>query len=63
LANPDYYAIIKAFETRTGIGAVLNTSFNLHGEPIVCNAIDAMHTFVDSGLDGLLFPGVLLLKK
>ena len=61
--NPEYYAIIKAFEARTGIGAILNTSFNLHGEPIVCNAEDAMHTFIDSGLDGLLFPQVLLLKK
>jgi carbamoyltransferase len=61
--NPGYYDIIKAFEARTGIGAVLNTSFNLHGEPIVNNTADAMHTFVDSGLDGLLLPDVLLLKK
>jgi carbamoyltransferase len=62
-ANPGYYDIIKAFEARTGIGALLNTSFNLHGEPIVCTARDALHTFVRSGLDGLLFAGVLLLKK
>ncbi|MEI6424652.1 MAG: carbamoyltransferase C-terminal domain-containing protein, partial [Lentisphaerota bacterium] len=33
--NPDYYAIIKEFESMTGVGCVLNTSFNLHGDPIV----------------------------
>ena len=31
--NPEYHALIRAFERRTGVGAVLNTSFNLHGEP------------------------------
>ena len=34
--NPEYHALIREFQRRTGIGAVLNTSFNLHGEPIVC---------------------------
>lgn len=48
--NEPYRAIIKAFEDKTGIGGVLNTSFNLHGEPIVCTPADAVHTFVESGL-------------
>jgi carbamoyltransferase len=51
--NPEYHGLIKAFEDMTGIGAVLNTSFNLHGEPVVCNAADAVKTFVDSGLRNL----------
>ncbi len=61
--NPEYYRLIKAFEKRTGIGAVLNTSLNLHGRPIVCSAFDALFTFVNSGLDILLLPGVLIQKK
>ena len=61
--NPEYYNLIKAFEKITGIGAVLNTSFNLHGEPIVCDAKDAWHTFTHSSLDGLLLNNVLILKK
>jgi carbamoyltransferase len=40
--NPAYHAVLRAFERRTGIGAVLNTSFNLHGEPVVCSADDAL---------------------
>jgi len=61
--NPEYYSIIKAFERKTGIGGMLNTSLNLHGMPIVRTASDALYTFVNSGLDGLLLPGVLILKK
>jgi carbamoyltransferase len=51
--NPEYHALIRAFEGRTGVGAVLNTSFNLHGEPIVCTAADAVDTFERSGLQHL----------
>lgn len=61
--NPSYYELIEAFQKITGIGAILNTSFNLHGEPIVRNAEDAWHTFINSGLDGLLFEKKLILKK
>ena len=61
--NPEYYIIIKDFERKTGIGALLNTSFNLHGQPIVCTAQDAVHTFLNSGLDGLILPGFLILKN
>jgi carbamoyltransferase len=61
--NPEYYAIIKAFEKKTGIGGVLNTSFNLHGMPIVRTASEALDTFARSGLDALLLPGVVIVKK
>ena len=39
-ACPDYHALIKAFEAKTGIGGVLNTSLNMHGKPIVMNPVD-----------------------
>jgi len=62
-ANLEYYNLIQDFEKITGVGAVLNTSFNLHGEPIVRNAEDAWHTFIESGLDGLLLNDTLIFKK
>jgi len=61
--NQDYHSLIKAFEKRSGIGALLNTSLNLHGQPIVCTAEDAIDTFVNSGLDGMILSGTLILKK
>lgn len=63
VVNPDYYRLIKAFEKRTGIGAVLNTSLNLHGSPMVCSAEDALDTLKRSGLAGMLLPGLLVLKN
>jgi carbamoyltransferase len=61
--NPEYHAVIREFERRTGIGAVLNTSFNLHGEPIVGGAADAVDTFERSGLPHLAVGHWLLSKK
>ena len=55
--NPTYYEIIKAFERKSGLGAVLNTSFNMHGEPIVCSPADALRTFKKAGLDVLVVDG------
>ncbi len=52
--NAEYFQIIKAFEKLTGVGGLLNTSFNLHGEPVVCSPMDALHTFENSALDGLI---------
>lgn len=62
-ANPEYYEIIQAFEKETGIGGVLNTSFNLHGDPIVGDAEDAWYTFTHADLDGLLLNSTLILKR
>jgi len=61
--NPPYYRVIREFERRTGIGAVLNTSFNLHGEPLVGSAEDAVDTFERSGLPHLALGHWLISKK
>ena len=61
--NPAYHAVISEFQRRTGVGAVLNTSFNLHGEPIVCSAADAVDTFERSGLPHLAVGHWLISKK
>jgi len=52
--NPEYYKVLKSFEKESGgVGGVLNTSFNIHGEAIVRTPFDALDTFLNSGLDGL----------
>lgn len=61
--NPDYYKLIKYFEGLTGIGAVLNTSFNYHGEPVVRSPKDALHTFKLTGLKHLALGNYLISKK
>jgi len=61
--NPEYHELIKEFENITGIGAVLNTSFNLHGYPIVSSPEDAVHVFENSDTDGVLLNKTLLLKR
>ena len=61
--NPAYHAVISEFQRRTGVGAVLNTSFNLHGEPVVCSAADAVDTFERSGLPHLAVGHWLISKK
>jgi carbamoyltransferase len=61
--NPGYHAVIREFERRTGVGAVLNTSFNLHGEPIVASAADAVDTFERSGLPHVAIGHWLISKR
>jgi len=61
--NPGYYQILKAFERLTGVGGILNTSFNLHGEPIVCSPKDALDTFINSGLDALALGNFYITKS
>jgi carbamoyltransferase len=51
--NPSYHALIKAYERLSGIPAIVNTSFNIHEEPIVRTADDALRAFLDSSLDYL----------
>jgi carbamoyltransferase len=60
--NPDYYRLLKHFEGMTGEGLVLNTSFNLHGEPVVCSPEDALRVFDLSGLDYLALENILISK-
>lgn len=61
--NPGFYAIIKAFERRTKIGGVLNTSFNLHGEPIVYRPADAISTLLRSDIDYLILSDYIVWRK
>lgn len=61
--NPDYYALISAFEKKTGVGAVLNTSFNIHGEPIVCTPKDALDTFSRCGIQHLILGNFVISKE
>ncbi|MFM2123996.1 MAG: hypothetical protein RL328_447 [Acidobacteriota bacterium] len=51
--NPAYHRLLQEYEARTGEAIVLNTSFNLHGEPIVYRAADAVDVLLRSGLDRL----------
>jgi carbamoyltransferase len=61
--NPQYYDIIKAFEDLTGYGIVINTSFNVRGEPIVCTPEDAYRCFMRTEMDYLVLGSFLLDKK
>ena len=60
--NPRYYDMIERFAERTGVPMVLNTSFNLKGEPMVNTPRDALRTFFSSGLDLLILNDVLVRK-
>lgn len=60
--NPSFYKIIQEFEKLTGIGGVLNTSFNLHGEPMVCSPVDALKTMENSELKYLALGNFLISK-
>jgi carbamoyltransferase len=61
-ADPRFHALIAEFERRTGVPIVLNTSFNLNGEPIVCTPEDAIRTFSTCALD-VLYLGSTRLSK
>ncbi len=53
-ANPSYHRLLTLFEERTGRGALLNTSLNIHGEPMACTPADAVDVFLRSDLDHLV---------
>lgn len=60
--NPLYWKLIDEFEKLTGVPVVLNTSFNIRGEPIVCNPKDAVNCFAGTGLDALIIGDYLVEK-
>jgi carbamoyltransferase len=60
--NPLYYDLLEQFANETGVPILLNTSFNLRGEPIVASPTDACKTFVNSGID-MLVAGDCVVKK
>jgi len=61
--SPKLYALLEAYGRRTGIPVLLNTSFNLAGEPIVNRAIEGYSTFRRSGIDILVAGRTLVLKR
>jgi carbamoyltransferase len=59
-ANPAYYDILSAYHALTGRAVLINTSFNMHEEPIVCSPDDALRAFEASGLDHLVLGPFLI---
>ena len=61
--NPRYYRMLKTFESRTSCGVLVNTSFNVRGEPIVCSPEDAYRCFMRTEMDFLVIDDVFLSKQ
>lgn len=61
--NPQYYRMISDFKERTGVGAVMNTSFNLHGYPLVATPEQAIETLARSGLQHLALGPFMISKR
>jgi carbamoyltransferase len=61
--NPAYHQLIRAFEEKTGCGVVVNTSFNVRGEPIVCTPEDAYRCFMRTEMDVLVLENCVLEKS
>ena len=60
--NPDFYKILLEFKKISGYPILLNTSFNINGEPIVCSPDDALNTFFNSGIDILVINNFMIEK-
>jgi carbamoyltransferase len=60
--SPRYHALIKEFDALTGCPVIVNTSFNVRGEPIVCTPEDAYRCFMRTGIDTLVLDNFLLDK-
>jgi carbamoyltransferase len=61
--NPRYYRLLKEFEQTTGCATLINTSFNIPGEPIVCSPEDAFHCFMRAEMDVLVLENCILYKE
>ena len=61
--SPNYHGLLQAFERRTGCPVVVNTSFNVRGEPIVCDPADAYRCFMRTHIDALVLYPFLLRKE
>ncbi len=62
-ANPFYYDVIREFQKLTGVPVLMNTSFNVRGEPIVNSPVDALRCFYGTGMDALVMPPFLVMKE
>jgi carbamoyltransferase len=61
--NPRFHALLRAFESRTGCSVLINTSFNVRGEPIVCTPADGYRCFMRTGMDYLCLGPFILAKS
>lgn len=61
--NPRYYRVVRKFAEATGVPVLLNTSFNLRGEPIVTTPANAFNTFSKSGIDVLILENFMIRKE
>ncbi len=62
-ADPRFHALLSAFEAETGCPVLVNTSFNVRGEPIVCTPADAIRCFLDTHMDVLVLDNILVDKR
>ncbi|HYD80441.1 MAG TPA: carbamoyltransferase C-terminal domain-containing protein [Paucimonas sp.] len=61
--NPPYYDLLRAFQARTGVPVLINTSFNTRGEPIVCTPRDAVESYLTTPVDALAIGSFILEKR
>jgi len=61
--NPRYHELLSSFKNRTGCSVLVNTSFNVRGEPIVCTPEDAFRCFMGTEMETLVVGNCLLQKK
>ena len=61
--NPDFYSLIEKFKEITNTSLIINTSFNVRGEPIVCSPEDAFRCFMRTDMDILVLENYVLLKE
>jgi carbamoyltransferase len=61
--NPFMHGVISAFKKLTGSSVIINTSFNVRGEPIVCTAQDAFRCFMATEIDALVVGNRMLLRE
>ena len=62
-ANPRFHAVLESFGRRTGVPVLVNTSFNVRGEPIVCSPTDAYRCFMGTAMDYLVMGSCLLRRE
>ena len=61
--NPRFHRLLEAFKARSGVGVLVNTSFNVADQPIVCTPTDAYHCFLGTEMDLLVLGNLVLLKR
>jgi len=61
--HPRFYKLLSAFKEKTGCSVLVNTSFNVRGEPIVCTPADAYACFMRTNMDALIVGDIVMLKE